>query len=351
MVIGAIRGMLCALYALLVTTGAAAVPGQGTISSAAGPVGPRSGQYTGVGTYRNSACSKTRDFVYYEPAGSGPAPIAVYLPGTMTEPDDPIFLMYLQRLAEWGYVAVSVDYGGSAVLCSFGCSCYKSKADCLFDPKRGESLISVIASQTRGDPSLGIVVWGHSQGGYMALMSGDLNPDVRRAVATGTTDCAGLYGCIMPKERGLPSDRIRVVIGEHDKTAPPKQAEDRGKTPGFRRQLTGLTEQPEACSAPGNASCFSPNGSGFCIVLDNETEEGVGDHRFWQKGDASKGNRIDSLDARYLTEFRKPWSLDATIDWLAGACGNGTCDRTESPHTCALDCGSPPDGAKDEARQ
>jgi pimeloyl-ACP methyl ester carboxylesterase len=304
-------------------------------------VGPLRAEYRGVGTFRNSTCGKSRAFVYYEPAGPGPAPIAVYLPGTVTRHDDPLFLMYLQRLAARGYVAASVDYGQFAVLCSFGCRCYKPRADCLFDPEGPGSLVSVLAARTRGDPSLGIVVWGHSQGGYMALMAGDLNPDVRRVVATGATDCGGYYDCIGPGARGLPSDRIRVVIGEHDRTAPPHQAADRDTTPGFLRQLAGLTEQPEACRAPGNRSCFRPNGSGFYIVRDEETAEGVGDHRFWQNSEGARGNRVDSLDTVYLGAPEKPWSLDATIDWLAGACGNGTCDRTEDPRTCALDCARP----------
>ena len=122
------------------------------------------GHYMGIGSIMNQACSETRSFIYYEPAGLGPLPIAVYLPGTMTQPDDPIFLMYLRRLADKGYVAVSVDYGQFAILCSFGCSCYKPRTDCLFNPAPEDSLVSAIASQTRGDPSLGIVVWGHRFG-------------------------------------------------------------------------------------------------------------------------------------------------------------------------------------------
>ena len=277
--------------------------------------------------------------MYYEPVGPGPFPIAVYLPGTITKLDDPIFLMYLKRLAEKGYVAASVDYGQFALLCSFGCACYKERAGCVFDPKSDQSLVSVLRSRTRGDPSRGIVVWGHSQGGYMALMSGDLNRDVRRAVATGATDCAGVYDCIRPDRRGLASDRIRVIIGEHDDTARPEQAEDKGGTPGFLRQLAGLTQQAEACGAPGNVSCFRPNGSGFYIVRDSETEDGIGDHQFWQNKKGAKGNRIESLDRAYVSDPRKPWSLDATIEWLTGACGNGTCDGTEEAATCALDCG------------
>lgn len=334
-----LRGAIVAFSAVLLAVGSGAASAIGAPARAAVTSGPLYGQYSGVGTFRNSACGKERDFVYYEPAGPGPFPIAVYLPGTMTKLDDPIFLMYLRRLAGKGYVAASVDYGQSAVLCSFGCACYKERADCVFDPKSDKSLVSVLSSRTRGEPSRGIVVWGHSQGGYMALMSGDLNPHVLRAVATGTTDCAGLYDCIGPAKRSLASDRIRVIIGEHDDTAPPKQAEDDGGTPGFLRQLAGMTQQPDTCGAPGDATCFRPNGSGFYIVRDDETEDGVGDHRFWQNKKASKGNRIESLDRAYVSAARKPWSLDATIDWLAGACGNGTCDGTEEAATCALDCG------------
>lgn len=300
--------------------------------------GPKYGRHLGSATFRAKRCTKERDFVYYEPEGPGPFPIAIYLPGTLVDEDAPLYHMYLERLAAEGFVAVSVDYGQGSVPCSFYCGCFKAKADCLFDPTAERSLISVVAEITRGDPEQGVVVWGHSQGGYLAMMAGDLNDHIARAVATGATDAAGIYDCVHPDQRGLPSDRLRIVQGEHDEVTRPRQAEDGKKHPGFRRQLTMLTEQPDSCNAPDNWSCFRPNGSGFYIVRDEEPADGKGDHRFWQRDDAKHEDQVDTLDPHYADDPWRPWSLDATIDWLCGMCGNGTCEASETPRSCSMDC-------------
>jgi len=333
------RRSTMALLAALLAASAGPLAGR---ARAEGPqtawLGPEYGSYLGSGTFLASHCTKEREFVYYEPLGPGPFPIAVYLPGTMVDENAPLYHMYLKRLAADGYVAVSVDYGQRSVPCSFYCGCYKPKADCLFDPAEEHNLISAIAESSKGAPARGIVVWGHSQGGYVAMMSADRNPHILRVVATGASDAAGIYDCVDPSERGLPSDRLRIIMGEHDEVTRPRQAEDGKKHPGFRRQLTMLTEQPESCDASDNWCCFRPNGSGFYIVRDEEPLGGRGDHRFWQRDDAKHRDDVDTLDPRYVNDPRLPWSLDATIGWLCGMCGNGTCEDFETAVSCALDC-------------
>jgi dienelactone hydrolase len=302
-----------------------------------GPHGPKYGTHKGSQNFRTSSCTQPREFLYYEPEGTGPAPIAIILPGTIGNHRDPMYHHFLQKLAAKGYVAVSVDYGQFLLYCAFYCGCYKPKTDCMFDASKKESLISVLARTTRGDPSLGIVVWGHSQGGYMAIMSGDLNPNIRRVVATGTGDPSGAYPCICSGQRKVTSEKIRFVIGEHDEVTPPRQPDDKGEKMGIRRQLTKLTEQPESCNAKDTFSCFRPNGSGFYILRGSETADGRGDHQFWNNAKA-KGDKLKTMDSHYMQEANLPWSLDATIDWLTGACGNGVCDKSENVQTCSMDC-------------
>jgi dienelactone hydrolase len=339
------RLIVVTVFVLLAVTGAAVTADVESFPAGEAPsiAGPYYDEYRGISysIFSPPSCSQAREFVYYLPQGEGPFPIAVYLPGTVSSYDTGEVHLYLQELARRGFLAAAVDYGQNSILCSFGC-CYKGKADCVFDAGSETSLISTIAAKLPGDPALGVVAWGHSQGGYVAALSGDKNPFVVRALATGTAKPAGIYECLEPGTRGLASDRLRFILGEHDEVTSPSQADDDGEIPGLRRQLAHLTEQPE-CANEGLWSCFRGDGSGFYLVQDAEPSDGTADHQYMLFDADGSLWTSDVLDPRYLEDTWRPWSLPAQVDWLAGACGNGVCNTAESPETCSLDCPPSPE--------
>ena len=298
--------------------------------------GPFYGYFQGANQWDHTRCDEPSRFVYYVPEGQGRFPLAIFFPGTIGDYDGWEAHLNLQRLAARGYVAASPDYGQNHLLCAFSCYCYSTKADCVSDPDFSGSLVRVLERDTPADTSLGFVTWGHSQGGYVAVLAGNRNARITRALATGAADPSGSYPCMEPQARRLASTKIRFVIGESDEVTPPSQIADTQTSPGFIAQLASLTDQP-ACAASGAYACLRPDGCGYYIVSDREAGDGTADHRYFLDHDQD-GNSPLSLSSRYRTEWKRPWSLDAEVDWLTGACGDGVCSETESALTCALDC-------------
>jgi pimeloyl-ACP methyl ester carboxylesterase len=298
--------------------------------------GPFYGSFQGANQWDHTRCDEASRFVYYMPEGQGPFPLAIFLTGTLGNFDGWEAHLNLQRLAARGYLAASPDYGQNHVFCAFSCYCYSSKADCVSDPDFSGSLVRVLERDTPADTSRGFVTWGHSQGGYVAVLAGDRNARITRALATGTADPSGSYPCMEPGERRLASTKVRFVIGESDEVTPPSQAADTPGSPGFIAQLASLTEQP-ACAASGAYACLRPDGCGYYIVSNREAGDDTADHRYFLDHDQD-GDSPLSLSSRYRTEWGRPWSLDAEVDWLTGACGDGVCSETESVLTCDLDC-------------
>jgi len=298
--------------------------------------GPFYGTFLGANNQDLSLCDEQSPFVYYLPMEDGPSPLAVYFTGTLGNYDGWEAHLNLQRLAARGFVAAAPDYGQKSILCPFFCDCYAPKADCVSDPGLQGSLVSVLERDTLADTSLGFVTWGHSQGGYVAVLAGDRNARLTRALATGTANPGGLYPCMEPDVRPLASESIRFVIGESDEVTGPRQAADTSTDSGFIAQLASLTGQP-ACAASASYSCLRENGSGYYIVSNGEVEDGEADHRYFIDHDQD-GESPRSLSDAYRLASPLPWSLDASVDWLTGACGDGICADTETSLTCALDC-------------
>jgi dienelactone hydrolase len=298
--------------------------------------GPFYGTFLGANAQDHDLCNESSPFVYYLPMGNGPFPLAVYFTGTLGDYDGWESHLNLQRLAARGYLAAAPDYGQDHALCSFYCSCYAPKANCASDPDLEGSLVSVLQRDAAADTSLGFVTWGHSQGGYVAVLAGDRNANLTRALATGTADPLGGYPCMEPGTRRLSSASIRFMIGESDEVTPPSQAADTPTASGFITQLASLTEQP-ACAASGAYACLREDGSGYYIVSNNEAADGEADHRYYIDHDQD-GSSPRSLSQAYRSEWRSPWSLDAVVDWLTGSCGDGICAPTETHLTCSLDC-------------
>jgi hypothetical protein len=298
--------------------------------------GPFYGTFLGASNLDLARCEEHRPFVYYLPPGDGPFPLGVFFTGTLGDYDGWEAHTNLQRLAARGYVAAAPDYGQGQVLCPLFCYCYASKAECVANPDLEGSLVSVLERDTPADTSLGFVTWGHSQGGYVAVLAGDSNASLTRALATGTANPFGYYPCMEPDIRRLASPSIRFLIGESDEATSPSQAVDAATDRGFIAQLASLTGQP-VCAESSSYACLRDNGSGYYIVSDEEVEDGEADHRYFLDHDQD-GSSPRSLSTSYRLDWRLPWSLDGVVDWLTGACGDGACGETESPLSCAIDC-------------
>ena len=112
-----------------------------------------------------------------------------------------------------------------------------------------------------------------------------------------------LRACVTPDRRTLPSDRLRVVNGEHDGFLG-------GKESAVHAQLVELTGRK--CPA-STQDCFQEGTSGWYLVHHAESTDGDAEHCYMREG-GCRGNH-SRMDPRWL-EGGHPWSLDTNLQWL-----------------------------------
>lgn len=254
-----------------------------------------------------------RDMYVRRPAGPGPWPVFLYLPGTVRAADNASARAIVDRAAGRGFVAASVDYDSLASVPNGGpCDSAKAKAHCTFSvdaPDAPEAALSLLCNDTTldGGPagldtdcSLGVLVAGFSQGATIAMRAANVHDDVRAGWFMGFHD-QGLrildpepFACVHtdqgtpPGDRALPGDASRIIIGEDDAMLTGPHQEHLENTTG--RQCADGAEQ-----------CFDEDGSGWGIVP-NGACGGSCEHEY--------------LDHPGFYEPGTWWGVEANLDWL-----------------------------------
>ena len=271
-----------------------------------GAIGPKITMKSGVYNPWTDRCSGERGPVrrkmyVRQPAQPGEYPVFLFLIGTLRKYDNQAARKIVDRAAERGFVAAAVDYDTMAAKFKKRdtCDSPQSKAKCTFAAP--ESALNLICNNVNidgrkaglyTDCDKGIVVVGFSQGGTLAMMSRRYDPRVQAVWVLGFHDQALLdkqpLKCLHKDTRALPSNRLRVIVGEGDKML-------RGPHQRHLQAVTGRT-----CS-PGTRTCFTQGGSGWGIVPNSEC------------GGNCKHEHLDT-DA-FLDESRW-WGLEQNLDWL-----------------------------------
>jgi dienelactone hydrolase len=261
-------------------------------------------------TYRGSvnnsrACTKsyaTRGFAPNGPSGAR-YPLFLYFVGTKFVAGDESVrydglapMAVAEAMARRGFFALAVEYdNGFLALISD----HVNQLACLFDDARAESLIARACALPSVDCEQGIGIWGHSQGGYVAVMAHNEEPRVRAAWTTG-------YGG--DGAWTLPRNKLRVVNGEADGTN------------GDVERLGAITGMdPQACADPDQ--CLRQDGSGFIVVRRAHLADPASssaDHCWFDRTRcAAREIRLEPTwtDPRSTA----PFSLESNADWLARA--------------------------------
>lgn len=267
------------------------------------PAGAQTSSFTG--TYKggsNSSCSNTYNISGKEPSASGTYPVFVWMVGTGSTYTNSTAIAAVDEMAARNHVAATIQYDNSG----FNCPSLKARAQCAFDPAKATSAIRTLCSRAKADCSKGIVVAGYSQGALVTTLA--RNYDSRVAAAYGLGEGVDYTGnnvrsCILPANRLLPADRLRVANGEADDFVGLFES-------GVRSQLQELTGL--SCGSTAT-SCFRGNGSGWYIVQHNEVEDGSADHCYATNGGCYFGSGVMDNGWR---NGAAPWSLKPSLDWL-----------------------------------
>ncbi len=232
-----------------------------------------------------------------EPDLPGAHPVFLFVGDRGAPFDAPLALAWIDAMARAGFVAAALQYmdGGAA-----DCDALRAKAGVAF-----MGGVDQACGRARSDCSQGLVVAGHGQGGWLALLARDVDLDIDAAFASavGTDPEVGpsVQTCVAT-ERTLPFNRIRIVNG----------ASDASWGPTMRAQLNRITMSD--CSA-GVTDCLAGDGSGWYLVDDLETTDGNADRCFFNDSDGSMPC-TSPIDPMWASTSGR-WGLDASVQWLA----------------------------------
>jgi dienelactone hydrolase len=290
--------------------------GTGTSRVLAEPITMRSGVYNPWTDRCSDPAAPVRRKMYVrQPAAPGGYPVFLFLIGTLRAHDNAAAREIVDRAAKRGYVAAAVDY--DTIAFDFHpegpCDSITAKAACSFAVESAsapESALHLICGNVRidgrraglqADCDRGIVVAGFSQGGSLAMLARDHDERVRAAWVLGFHDQAlpdkdpllCLHGSDgrPPGPRRLPSERLRVVVGENDRM--------------LRRPLQPHLEAVTGrrCEAGAAEPCFAEDGSGWAVVPNEQ---------------CARRCSHEYLDDDRFRESARWWGADRSLDWLTG---------------------------------
>src|ERR1700730_191307 len=95
---------------------------------------------------------------------------------------------FVAEMAARGFLAATVQYNDSEAVQV--CSTYTPRAQGIYDVNRSTSAARVLCSLSQANCSKGIVTSGVSQGGFMAVLAANYNPNVKAAYALSMSDFA-----------------------------------------------------------------------------------------------------------------------------------------------------------------
>ncbi|MGZ4195332.1 MAG: hypothetical protein ACXVSJ_02740 [Solirubrobacteraceae bacterium] len=260
----------------------------------------------------SARCWESERVYISEPATPGSYPVLVYLHGTLADwYGNQEGQAVIKLAASEGWVAAAFTYDSALTGTLDGAA---GNTNCMFNPAVPTNPITQVCALAEADCSHGFVVSGFSQGGAIAGLAKNVNPQVQAAWIMGVSGPATTQTMVPPVgTRALPDDKLRIDVGQRDiqSTNPTTKV----TTFNFSG-LTGLTGQ--SCST---FNCLNADGSGYYIVSNAEVADGVADHCYWQSVNkvvpTNSCRANPTFDPGFTPPSTTPWSLLTTLDWLA----------------------------------
>ena len=239
--------------------------------------------------------------------GPGPYPVFMYAPGTYETYSDPLAMEFVIEMAARGFLAATVQYNNNETVQM--CSTYTPRAQGIYDVNRSTSAAGVLCSLSQANCSKGIVTAGTSQGGVMAVLAGNYNPNVKAVYALSMSDFAKNANlslpCVDKQNTVIPANRLTVVNGVAD--------------PIFGGQQPVENVSGYTCPA-GSTQCWGPDGSGagWYIVQNSQNKNGIAGHCYFLDVSGINPNSCFGIgDPSWLPPAAYNWSLGTNLDWLA----------------------------------
>lgn len=255
--------------------------------------------YLGQGSY-SSSCLTSYGISGKEPT-TGRHPVFIWTVGTGQDYKDAMSTTIVDAMVARGFVSASVQYNSGTFA---GASTLTGKAKCIYNGASTSSALSKLCARASADCSKGVVVMGLSQGSIMADLARNFDSRVQAAVGFGNGVKYSIYdltSAVANGYRTLSNTRLRVINGNTDTFLAGSD-----QTRGQNAKLTGFS-----CGSTAQ-SCLQANGSGWYIVMNNQVQDGNGDHCFMNVGGCTSATGLDPV----WVNGSEPWSLQTNLAWL-----------------------------------
>jgi hypothetical protein len=240
--------------------------------------------YQGLQSEVAGPCSISYPIYGESPAGSGPFPIAVYIPGTTESYMSDTALSFISEMESLGFIAASFGYPNQT---DTSCSSLNNKDACMFSMSENPSSAIGALCAVPGADCTRIVVAGVSQGSQLAVIAGNYNAGVLAAYAMSTGDVIAGYpvsmaSCMDASTHTLTQSQIRAVDGQGDQFF---------NVPSVIQEMINIT----GLQGTGPVNLL-PNGSGWIEILNSQVRDGIAGHG-------------------YMVTDATQWSTDPSINW------------------------------------
>jgi dienelactone hydrolase len=274
--------------------------------------------YAGSANGNSSACSTARELLVFEPTDAATGerfPVMIVTVGLNAPHTEIDALTIAREGAKRGYVAASMEFANDSS--GLSCSGVDQRANCSYNARLSDSAVSRLCSRPLADCARGVVTFGHSLGGAMAVRAKNFDDRVRAAVTIGTANGNNGAACFDPgqadggnTDRALRNHEWRLYAGETE------FAENNATT---RNTVTGQ----RCAAAPGTIDCLRDDGSGWYQVGNSEVGDQVADHCYQLTGNGSlaaiptvQSCAANAVDTTFESGTR-PWSLGPAFAFLS----------------------------------
>eukprot|EP00931_Biecheleriopsis_adriatica_P006674 TRINITY_DN10803_c0_g1_i2.p1 TRINITY_DN10803_c0_g1~~TRINITY_DN10803_c0_g1_i2.p1 ORF type:complete len:347 (+),score=50.60 TRINITY_DN10803_c0_g1_i2:91-1131(+) len=253
------------------------------------------------------------------PEGDGPFPLAIYLQGTYMPYSHPMSVEMLEQMVQRGFVAVNIHYSNMRYP-GGNCQVFETKASNV------ASCVDQMCEHAKVDCSLGLAVYGYSQGGQVAALLGNYTTHTVTAqlsisssiISHGTTSAGVSFSdtqaeCFQLK---LPRNKRRILIGDKDDHFGGKGAYGSGQAEEVIAMCQlALGLRPSDCA--DQMRCLQEDGSGYYVATMNET--GTFMSHMWFIDLDYTTYAIQGLSSYFKNppNADDPWGAQASFDWLA----------------------------------
>jgi len=257
------------------------------------------------------------------PQGDGPLPLAVYLLGTFMGWGSSVSVAFHEQMAQRGFYSISIEYENQK---------YQTTCDSLVSKASNVAgCINTLCKQEDIDCSLGLALYGWSQGGQVSSLVGNYVDFPVTAwlgfsctyinygkTAEGGSRQLAQEQCLGGAHLKVPQHKRRLLIGDHDGQMGGDGSSGSGKAATIIEDSKKILG-PLSCKT--DYDCIQEDGSGYYVATKAET--GLDMVHMWFILVTVGADQ--SMSASLQPVFVNPpdpsaeWGEKTSFDWLAKA--------------------------------